>query len=233
MPIHKFITLEIYEKLWRDAISAFERSQPKLDPHLPDKANDSRRGVTLLFRPAANVRDAVASFIGRLGKMCPGQYLYRPEELHVTVLSIVSGTELWRQELERLEQCRPIISGVLKVQRPFKIKFHGVTASPDSVMIQGFPSDDGLEAVRCALRNGFAHSGQAGMLDRRYKITAAHITIMRFCRACSDMKPLLAFLRENRRTDFGECGIDKCELVFGDWYASFDKVKTLEEYQLS
>lgn len=228
----KLVTLEIYEKLWSDAISAFERGQPKLDPHLPDKANDLRRGVTLVFRPAASVRDAVADFIGKLGDISPRQYFYRPEELHVTVLSIFSGTELWRQELERFEQCRPIIGGVLKTQRPFKIRFQGVTASPDSILIQGFPSDDGLATIRNALRDAFAREGFADMLDRRYKMIAAHITAMRFCGPCPDMKPLLTLLKQSRQTDFGECEVDRLELILGDWYASAEKLKTLEEYWL-
>jgi 2'-5' RNA ligase len=227
------MTLEIYEKLWNDAISAFETGQPKLDPYLPDKANDLRRGVTLVFRPAANVRDAVADFVDRLAGILPGQYFYRREELYVTVLSIFSGTEHWRKELGRFEQCRPIIGKILKTQQPFKIKFQGVTASPESILIQGFPSCDGLAGIRSALRDGFSREGFADMLDRRYKVVAAHITIMRFCSPCQDMKPLLTFLKENRQTDLGECEIGKLELILGDWYASADKVTTLEEYQLS
>lgn len=225
--------MKIYEKLWSDAVSVFEMGQPKLDPYLPGKANDLRRGVTLVFRPAANVRDGVMDFVARLKRISPEQYFYRPEELHVTVLSIFSGTKLWKQELQRVQRCQPIIGDALKAQLPFKINFQGVTASPDSVLIQGFPLDDGLETIRTALRDSFAREGFGDMLDRRYKVVAAHITIMRFCRPCPDMKPLLTFLKENRRTDFGQCEIDRLELVLGDWYGSEDKVTTLEEYQLS
>ena len=230
-PISKFIKLEIYKELWNGAISAFERGEPRIDSHLSDKANDSRRGVTLVFRPAANVRKAVADFTGRLADICPGQYFYHPEELHISVLSIFSGTELWKKEMERFERCRPIIGDVLKARRPFKIKFQGVTASPDSVLIQGFP-DDGLAGIRSALRDAFANGGFADMLDRRYKVIAAHITVMRFCRVCPEIKSLLAFLKENRQTNFGECEVGRLELILGDWYASADKVKTLEEYTL-
>jgi hypothetical protein len=63
-------------------------------------------------------------------------------------------------------------------------------------------------------------------------VTAAHITLMRFCRPCPDIQRLVAFLKENRQTYFGECEISKLELIFGDWYASADKVETLEEYNL-
>jgi 2'-5' RNA ligase len=224
--------LEIYEKLWSEAVSAFERGGQKTDRYLPDKTGDLRRGTTLIFRPPAKARNAIADFMSRLGEICPGQYLYRQDELHITVLSVITMTELWAQEMDRFEKCRPLIAQALAAQRPFKIKFQGVTASADSVLIQGFPLDDGLAATRTALRDAFARAGFADMLDRRYKVTAAHISIMRFCRPCADIKRLVTFLRDNRETGFGECEIGKLELIFGDWYASSDKVKTLEEYPL-
>jgi 2'-5' RNA ligase len=230
--IAKFLKLEIYEKLWNDAVSAFERGEQKIDRYLPDKAADTRRGTTLIFRPPANVRNAIAEFVGRFAEVCPGQYFYRPEELHITVLSIITMTELWEEEMDRFEKCRPLIGAALTGQRPFKMKFSGVTASPDSILIQGFPSGDGLSEIRTALREAFARAGFTDMLDRRYKVTAAHITLMRFCRPCPDIQRLVAFLKENRQTYFGECEISKLELIFGDWYASADKVETLEEYNL-
>jgi 2'-5' RNA ligase len=224
--------LEIYEKLWQDAAAAFERGEPKLDAHLPDKARDTRRGVTLVFRPSATALDEVEKFIGRLEAVCPGQYFYRREEMHVTVLSIITMTELWREEMERFEQCRHIINEVLDGQRSFKIKFRGITASPDSVMIQGFPLDDGLATIRDALREAFARAGFGDMLDRRYKVTAAHISIMRFCETGADTKRLLAFLKENREIEFGECEVGSLELIWGDWYASAETIEVLEKYSL-
>ncbi len=224
--------MEIYDTLWNDAISAFERGEPQIDPHLSDKAKDLRRGVTLVFRPSQSMRDAVAVFINRLAVICPGQYFYRPEELHVTVLSIISGTEHWRREIGRIVACRKAITEVLKNHHPFKIKFHGVTASPGTVMIQGFPADDSLAFLRDELRGAFTRNGLGDMLDRRYKITGAHMTIMRFRQPSSDLKPLISFLQENRETPFGESEVNRLQLIFNDWYASADTVRTLQEYHL-
>jgi 2'-5' RNA ligase len=225
--------LDIYEQLWRDAAAAFERGEQKLDAHLPGKAGDTRRGVTLVLRPSASVLDAVTEFIGRLETICPGQYFYQRQEMHVTVLSIISGTELWRREMERFAQCRHIIGEVLGSQRTFKVKFRGVTAARDSVMIQGFPMDDGLAAIRKALRKAFADAGFGDMLDRRYKVSAAHISFMRFCKAGADMKRLLTFLKESREIEFGESHVGNLELILSDWYASANTVKVLENYQLA
>jgi 2'-5' RNA ligase len=221
----------IYQRLWNEAVSAFECGEHKLDPHLSDKANDRRRGATLICRPSPTVREAVEEYIKRLTEVCPGQHFYRPEELHITVLSIISGTELWEQEMPKLEACRPIIGEVLSRCRPFKIHFRGVTASPDSVLIQGFPTD-GLAALRDELRAAFKRHGYGDMSDQRYKATTAHMTAMRFSKRCADLKPLLSLLAVSREIDFGECEIDTIQLIMGDWYGSADRVQMFQEYRL-
>ena len=222
--------MQIYEQLWDEAVRAFERGEPQIDSHLSDKGNDLRRGVTLIFRPSPFVRDAVANFTRQLGAVCADQYFYRPEELHVTVLSVISGTAFWQSEFERIADCRPIINDVLRYHRCFKIRFRGVTASPASVMIQGFPTDDGLAAIREDLRTAFTEKGLGDMPDRRYKIAGAHMTVMRFRKPCADCKGLLAFLKEHREMDFGESEVANIQLTLADWYSSAETIQTLEEY---
>jgi 2'-5' RNA ligase len=224
--------LEIYGTLWNSAVAAFERGQLLIDPHLSDKTKDPRRGVTLVFRPAPPVRDAVAVFLNRLNAVCPGQHIYLPEEFHVTVLSIISGTEHWRREMERLDAYRRLIREVLARHRSFKINFRGVTASPGSVLIQGFPHGDTLATIRDDLRAAFAQNGLGDMLDRRYKISGAHMTATRFGKPCADLEPLLAFLKQSREIPFGETEVTNLQLIFNDWYASAETVKVLEEYRL-
>jgi 2'-5' RNA ligase len=170
-------------------------------------------------------------YISRLTEVCPGQYFYRPEELHITVLSIISGTELWEREMPRIKKCRPIIGEVLGRCRPFKIHFRSVTASPDSVLIQGFPTD-GLTAMREELRAAFARHGFGDMLDRRYKATTAHMTAMRFSKPCPDLKPLMLLLRASCEMDFGESEVNAIQLILGDWYGSGESVRMLHEYRL-
>jgi 2'-5' RNA ligase len=226
-------TSGIYQRLWSEAVAAFEKGEHKIDPHLSDKANDRRRGVTLICRPSPSVRGAAANYIGRIAEACPGQHFYRPEELHITVLSIISGTELWEREMPRLDACRPVIGEVLGRCRPFKIHFRGVTASPDSVLVQGFPIGDGLAVIRYELRAAFARHGLGDMPDRRYKAATAHMTAMRFSKHCPDLKPLQSLLNASREVDFGESEISTIRLILGDWYGSADRVRTIEEYRLS
>lgn len=222
----------IYEQLWREAAAALQRGEPQLDAHLPGKANDLRRGLTLLLRPSASVRDRVAECISQLSALCPDQYFYRPEELHVTVMSIVSGTEHWREAMHPLGEYQAVLAQVLARQRPFRLTFRGLTATPGVVMVQGFPEDDALNDLRDRLRTAFATAGFSGVLDRRYKISTAHMTVMRFCRPEADWSRLLAVLEVGRSLDFGSMTADGLELVLGDWYASAGTVQRLSEYRL-
>lgn len=222
----------IYETLWNEATAAFTRGEPQIDPLLSHRTTDLRRCVTLVLRLSPAVQAKVGEYMDRLATVCPEQYYYRPEELHVTVLSIISGSELWRKEMRQLAACRACISDVLSGQHAFKIVFKGVTASPGSVLIQGFPMGDGLSKIRDDLREAFARGGFGGMLDRRYKIKAAHITAMRFQKPVADLKRLVSLLEEGREINFGETEVNSVQLIWCDWYAAADSVRILQEYQL-
>jgi 2'-5' RNA ligase len=222
----------IYEELWNEAAAAFERGEPQIDPQLSHRTSDLRRCVTLVLRLSPPVRAKVSEYLDRLSTVCPEQYYYRPEELHVTVISIISGSELWRKEMRQLAACRAVLSDVLNRQHAFKIAFKGITASPGAVLIQGFPMGDGLENIREDLREAFTRGGFGGMLDRRYKIRAAHITAMRFQKPVADLKRLVSLLEEGRQIDFGETDVNSLQLIWCDWYAAAHSVRTLQEYRL-
>lgn len=225
-------TQQIYERLWQAAALAFEAGRPGIDPHLPDKANDPRRGVTLLLRPNQTVQSSINAFLGELAEVAPGQYFYRPEEFHVTVLAIIPGSELWRDKIRHLAACRRIIGKVLKEHREFSIAFRGATATADAVMIQGYPDDDTLLQIRNHLRKEFRSSSLSNELDRRYRIHAAHLTVMRFCRPDTDWQRLWQLLEANRTTPFGETRVQNMQLVLTDWYASANRIRLLDECKL-
>jgi len=223
--------LEIYQQLWNEALPALENGRPQLDKNLLNKSQDRRRGVSLAIRPSPAILEKLNAFVRPLMTMVPGQYFYQPEELHVTFLTIISGSEFWRKEIRRLAVCRALIQEILSRHKTFKIRFQGVTASPGAIMIQGFP-DDGLEKIRSELRVAFTENGLEDLLDRRYKINSAHITVARFCQPEADWNRLTDFLKANRQTDFGEMNVETIQLVWGDWYASANTIRTLQQYHL-
>ena len=224
---------QIYDRLWINAIATLPKpGGVQVDRFLERPAADPRRGATLVARPAAEVRDRVETFLRKAAAICPNQYFYRPAELHVTVMAVIPGSEIWRQEIHRLPACKKALAGVLSKGRAFSLKFCGVTASPEAVLIQGFPQDDVLAQLRDELRNALREQGVGENLDRRYKIAAAHLTVMRFSNPRADWKQLLDFLQAHRETDFGETRIQSLQLIWGDWCASADSLRVLREYKL-
>jgi 2'-5' RNA ligase len=192
-----------------------------------------RRGLSLALRPCRTVRDAISGFLDQLAAVAPGQYCYRPEEFHVTVLSIIPGSVSWRERFQQLPAYQTLIDGVMKNHRAFSIAFQGVTASRGGVMIQGFPSDDTLARIRNELREAMQRNRFGEQLDVRYKINTAHVTVMRFCNPDLNGKNLLTILQANRSKEFGETRVDKFELILCDWYASASTARILQEYKLA
>ena len=221
-----------YESLWCAAVTAFAQNQFQVDAHLQNKAADFRRGLTLILRPGPAVREAFTTFVDQLKLAAPGQYFYRPEEWHVTVLSIIPGSEHWQEKMPQLAAYQACVEEVMKGCQPFSIRFRGVTASPAAVMIQGIPPDDALAQIRDGLRASLQRAGFGDQLDVRYKINTAHVTVMRFSHGNTNGKNLLALLTANRTTDFGAVNVGGLELIFGDWYASAESSRTVQAYKL-
>ena len=222
----------IYERLWRKTGPLLKSGQVRIDPYLRDSAGDDRRGATLVTRADAGVRRRVWKFLREAAALCPRQHFYAPSELHVTVMAIIAGSEFWRDEIHQLPACRAVLDRVLKKCRPFRVDFHGVTVSPDAVMIQGFPADDGLSRLRDELRDAFRKEGLGDNLDRRYKTVTAHLTVMRFAEPEANWKRLYDFLETHRETDFGGTRFQTMQLIWSNWYASADIVRVLQEYPL-
>ncbi|HUA37064.1 MAG TPA: 2'-5' RNA ligase family protein [Candidatus Sulfopaludibacter sp.] len=222
----------IYERLWRKTGPLLKSGRMQIDSHLRDKASDGRRGVTLVARPDATVRRRVGKFLHEAAAVCPRQHFYEPPELHVTVMAIIPGSEFWRDQMHQLPACQAVLDGVLKNRGGFRVNFHGVTVSPDAVMIQGFPANDDLSRLRDELRRAFGLAGLGGNLDRRYKTVTAHLTAMRFSEPEADWERLFDFLEARRETDFGQTHFQSLQLIWSNWYASADVVRVLQEYPL-
>jgi 2'-5' RNA ligase len=222
----------IYDQLWRNTTAALEADGLQVDLNLQKGAVDSRRGATLVARPDADVQDRVEMFLSEAAALCPGQHVYQPAELHLTVLAVIPGSENWRKDIHRLPARWKVLDAVLKNRRAFSVKFRGVTASPEAVLIQGFPQDEMLARLRDDLRSALQAGGVGEDLDRRYKIAAAHLTVMRFSNPKADWRRLLDFLQAHRETDFGETRFRSLQLIWSDWCASAKTVRVLREYPL-
>ena len=79
----------LYSKMWIDSIDRFKNNNCDTDLLIND-SKDMRRGITVLSYFNDSVGAKVSNFLEELKIIEPEQYYYPKNELHLTVLSIVS-----------------------------------------------------------------------------------------------------------------------------------------------
>ncbi|WP_422360510.1 2'-5' RNA ligase family protein [Reichenbachiella sp.] len=218
-----------YKEMWENARSRFINGACSIDDSI-DSNEDLRRGITLLARPNQEIKNSISSFQQELKKIEPNQYYQPSDDLHLTVLSIIScyaGFQLTQINSEDYER---VVSECLS--KPMEIKFEGITASPSGILVQGFPEGDGLKKLRNELRKRFKSSQFQHSIDSRYKINTAHLTVMRFRKRIADFGEFVRLLDEFRNFSFGRMKVDQLDLVFNDWYQRTDVVKKLATFEL-
>jgi hypothetical protein len=99
-------------------------------------------------------------------------------------------------------------------------------------MAQGYADHNSLNELRDAIRQALRPTDLAGHLDVRYKITSAHITLMRFQAPPRNLPRLVAALTAARSRPFGQTQVTRIELVINDWYMSRAKVRVVAAYPL-
>jgi 2'-5' RNA ligase len=221
---------QFYDSLWQTAEDAFAHHAIRVDPHLRHKDEDRRRGLSLILRPEGEAVLAFEALVRELRQIEPHQYFYERRDYHVTVLSPLTATVDYQSVPEQLEAYVRAIARAAARQIPLKIDFHGITATPEAVMIQGFPANDCVNQFRECLRQEWAVDQLP--LQQRYPPRAAHVTLMRFARPCDHLPALADYLRSVRDRVFGACSFAKVELVENDWYMSADKLNLLATFGL-
>ena len=222
---------EHYRQMYEDSLSVIRSQGPQTD-ELIDSPEDTRRGITLLTRPPQEVKAAVHAMLERLRGLEPDQYYYPDEDIHLTVLSIItcrSGFTL--EEIVPQDYIR-LIQNTLRGLPPIGIRFRGITLSPGCVMLQGYPDDDTLNRFRDRLRDAFRNSPLRQTLDQRYTLQTAHSTVVRFRCPFRDTDAFLSALESCREQDFGSFRLDRMELVLNDWYQRRENTRELCHFQL-
>jgi 2'-5' RNA ligase len=223
---------QIYDRMWADARERLASGAAAIDRQLAEREADRRRGITLIARPGPAAGARIAELIDELRAQEPEQHFYRPGELHVTVMTLVSASESFDLSRTPLAAYEAILAGLLACNCPFRINFRGVTASPGAVLVQGFVAGDHLNQLREQIRRNLEHAGLGQGLDTRYRIATAHATIMRFRAPLRDPQQLAARLGAARERTFGSTLVDRIDFVVNDWYMSHDRVRALASYPL-
>ena len=206
--------------MWLRFNSAQKNAQLELDPNINNPA-DNRRGVTALAYLNSNddaVTYKIKQFLTDLAKIEPSQYYYPQEDLHLTILSIITCIEGFILQSINPRSYKDSFLAAVSDTESIEINFSGVTATPQCVLIQGFPVGSGLDILRQRLRDVFKQSGLRTSIDKRYLIETAHCTAVRFRSPIQNSERLLECLEKYRNYDFGSIHLNRFDLVFNDWY---------------
>ncbi|QHL88000.1 mutarotase [Nibribacter ruber] len=223
---------EQYDSLWQHARQEFARGHFEIDPFLADTVPDTRRGITLLTRPNAEVQAQILQLLQSLKAVEPMQYFYPASDLHITLLSIISCSPNFKLGSIPQEDYIQVIREALQDIGPFTVHFKGITASPSCIMVQGFPDGEGLQQLREKLRTAFKNLGLHHTIDQRYTIQTAHSTVLRFQAPLQHPDAFLEQLENFRTIGFGIFTVDQVELVYNDWYQRASNTQALATFRL-
>lgn len=218
--------MELYQQLWEGAQLA---PLAETDPFLLARDADTRKGLSLIYRVSVN--PVLGEFLAELARQTPEQYHYPPSDLHVTVLTLIPVGEQSHFPASLIAEFGAAIAPHLTLAP--RLKLQGITMTPRAVMIQGFPSS-GLNVLRESLRCALGEVGLAEGVDRRYKIVAAHVTVLRFQVQPPDFAALKRYLAAERaqNRDFGEQSMSPLLLTENDYFMQAAKTQTRREFSL-
>lgn len=222
-----------YDQMWSAAIGKIRSGKIELDPVLAARSGDARRGLTLVARPSAPVRQCVRAFVRRMRQIEPDQYYYSASEFHVTILSLFTATVNHALFFAKQDRYVAAVETALKKAQPLTIRFDGVTVSPGTVMIQGFFEDDALNELREILREQLRNRVLGAGVDERYRLETAHMTVARFRAPLQDGHRFAMMLQKARARRFGTTIVRNLSLVTNDWYLSRHGTQVLKRYRLS
>ena len=220
-----------YDQMWAQACKSFLEGKTMSDPLLDDP-HDDRYGITLLLRPDEATAQKIHVFLQHMAEFEPDQYYYPLSDLHLTILSIISCYSDFRLNQINIDEYDIKIKEVLQDISPLRIRLKGITASPSTILLQGFPEEDTLQRLRDRLREVFKNSTLQHSIDSRYRLVTAHSTVVRFRKPLRNPEAFVRQLEKYRQADFGWVEAKQLELVGNDWYQRKAKVKVLKRYLL-
>lgn len=226
----QFDLKEHYNRLWVDSINKIGSGGIKPDYRIADPEDD-RYGLTLIIRPSLEIRKAVNQVFQQIRIKTPDQYYYPVSDLHLTLLTIVSCQSGFDPEQIKMNEYVSTLKPVLENAEPFQIEFKEITASPEAIMVCGYPEEDSLNSLRNKIRKAFKSSDPFHTIDKRYTIQTAHMTAMRFIKPVDYLSKLVKQLKSIKHIPFGSDMIQECHLVTNDWYQRADTRRTVETFR--
>ena len=222
----------IYSDLWNDALPHFESGKCEIDRLVADP-HDKRRGLTLRAKLSPTVAADVRAYADQILGYVPNQYVTPPENLHVTILTVVSCYADYSRAPELDDEYCEIIEECIKGVRPFRIDFSGISASRSTLLLCGFPQDGNLETLRSNLRTRLASSGLESSADLRYPLRTAHATILRLIACPDDLPGFVRFIKANKMRISGSQHVDELEFVVNDWCHKTENTQVIRTFKMA
>ncbi|MCJ8296406.1 MAG: hypothetical protein MJK15_18570 [Colwellia sp.] len=222
----------IYDGMWDRFVVASKSNEYDLDANLLDLEKDTRRGITALAylnQGNSSVVDKINSFQRAVQYIEPDQYYQPREDLHLTLLSVITCVPEFKLSDIDAEAYIQVFKSVLRRAEPIEVKYQGVSASTNCIIIQGYPVDGALEQLRSTLKSELRSVGLRSSFDSRYNLVGAHSSVVRFRVPISMSESLLALCQKYRNHDFGSIVFSELELVFNNWYQTSSVTKCLSK----
>lgn len=217
--------------MWNDSIDKFVNNDCDIDP-LINNETDTRRGITVLSYLDNSVGSRINDLLDELKIIEPEQYYYPINELHLTILSIISCISGLKLSKLNVEAYTSVFQETIKHFEGFKIHYKGITVSSSCILIRGFPDDKRLNQLRDALRINFTKANLESTIDSRYKISTAHTTAVRCLAPFNNSEAVVSILAKYRDHDFGTLDVSALELVFNNWYQNLSITQKLSCLEL-
>ena len=128
---------EIYKSIFNNHISNIQNNNVAIDELLSGIQVDKRRGISLII-PCENLYNSYKYMIKEFRRMCPEQYFYPKEDVHITVFSYIPGSTEYKTSQFQDEKYSSISELILENEKPFTITFKGMVFSDSAGLITGF-----------------------------------------------------------------------------------------------
>jgi hypothetical protein len=222
-------SVALYDRIYQDSIRRICKGEVEMDPHLPDRAADTRRGISLII-PIQGIRKEYEALVTRFQDLAPEQYYYPLEDLHTTVFDFVQACEGYTCNVRQEDDFRQISHEALAGIEQFPLCLRGPVFSSAAGLLAGY-DDDVLISIRKYIRQIMAIRGFRN--DERYESSSAHVTFCRFRSLLPDPAGFVRLIDACRDLYLGTEDVACMELVEHDWYNSQASKRVIARIVLS
>jgi len=189
-------------------------------------------GLSIIAKIPLEISVKLENIIDNSKYIFGDQFYYDKEDLHVTILEIITCQEKIIIPESEINKYISIIDSVISNKNKFILKFCGIIASKSCVVAKGYSIENSINNIRESLRIAFKNHQLYNTIDNRYVAFASHCTLVRFKNKLEQSSKYSHWMCELNDFDFGECEISELELRIGNWSLTKNKSKCVYRFNL-